>query len=561
MNEFIFGRMAAPENRLEIVQQQNQGVRHEFRLEPPAPTADDEPIVTVIVGLPQPTDKIVCQIQLPEQRQIELDPSGSEWDLANWCYIQIWQGALPSYPDGTLVRYVIEAQMDGGECIAADDGAIFSYIVGQSDPPNWAAEAIIYQIFPDRFDPGEDREWHSVGSLSDIHGGTLRGIIERLDYVAELGFNCIWLNPFFPDTTHHGYHATDYFSVNPRLGDMDDIRELVEKAHSKGIRMILDFVANHWSSQHPTFVEAQSNPDSEYVGWYHWDNYPNEYRTFFGVKELPQINLMHPGARAYMLQAAEFWLKEVGFDGYRLDYAIGVPMDFWTDFRQTVKRANPDAWIFGESVDQPSTQRQFLGRFDGSLDFLLLQAMRDTFAFETMNVAQFANFLDLHEAFFPSSFSRPSFLDNHDMNRFLWLVQGDVRKLKLAALCQFTLGGLPIVYYGTEVGLSQERDVHHTETGFNVMEESRLPMLWGDEQNSELRSYYRWLIQLRKSHPAIWRGTRRTVLAEGDRGLLAYKQEDDQDSLLVVLNLSDDSQSWMVENRPVELEPWSGQVF
>ena len=219
---------------------------------------------------------------------------------------------LAAAADGTLVRYQILAYpADGGEPIPADDGATFSYLVGDPAQPEWAREAIVYQVFPDRFYPGNGRAWNQTNDLNDIYGGTLRGIIEKLDYIADLGFNAIWLNPFFPDDTHHGYHATDYFAVNPRLGTLDDIRELVAAAHERGIRLLLDFVANHWSSEHATFRAAQADRNSEYHDWYTWYDWPHEYKTFFGVKELPQINLEHRPAREHMLKAARYWLAEL----------------------------------------------------------------------------------------------------------------------------------------------------------------------------------------------------------------------------------------------------------
>jgi glycosidase len=151
--------------------------------------------------------------------------------------------------------------------------------------------------------------------------------------------------------------------------------------------------------------------------------------------------------------------------------------DFWADFRQVTRRVRPDCWTFGEVVEPPAAQIKFAGGLDGCLDFNLMEAFRSSFAYGEWNAERFMSFLSRHEAFFPEDFSRPSFLDNHDMNRFLWAANGDFRRLILAALCQFTLSAPPVIYYGTEVGLSQERDVR--QGGYGLPEESRLPMLWG----------------------------------------------------------------------------------
>jgi cyclomaltodextrinase / maltogenic alpha-amylase / neopullulanase len=561
MNEFIFGSLATLEQRVAATMRRQSGVWHDNWLEPRAPAAGQAPWLKLRIAVGVPVDRVVCAFSEPEPLTLELQPGPVGWDLLSWSYYQVWQRELPAQPAGTLVRYQLFAYPAGSQDpIPADEGATFSYRVGTAAPPAWSRKAVIYQVFPDRFHPGCGRQWLPASSLSDVHGGTLAGIYEHLDYIAELGFNCIWLNPFFPDDTHHGYHATDYFSVNPRLGSAADLRRLVDGAHERGIRLLLDFVANHWSNQHATFVEAQQDPDSDYVNWYRWRQYPDDYETFFGVRELPQVNVDYPPARAYLLDAARYWLTEFGFDGYRLDYALGPSHDFWTDFRAAVKQANPDAWIFGEVVESPSTQLSYEGRLDGCLDFLLLQALRDTFAFGSMPVSAFDNFLHLHEHFFPAHFSRPSFLDNHDMNRFLWLAGNDKRKLKLAALCQFTLSGPPVVYYGTEVGLSQARDIAWPD-GRHIMEESRAPMLWGEAQDADLRDYYRWLVHFRRRHPVLWRGCRETVHLDDEAGTYCYLRADENESLLVSLNLSDATRSVSVRGHSVTLAPWSGEVL
>lgn len=560
MNEFIFGSLATTEKRVKYAQERLTGVWHDSQLEPRVPLAGESPRIRVTVALTESVERVVCALHEPEQAEIELAQTGVEWDLLNWRYYGVWEGRLPARPEGTLVRYKIYAYpTHSREPVAADQDATFAYLVSRPEAPDWASQAVIYQIFPDRFHPGQGRDWRQAATLRDIHGGTIRGIIEQLDYVADLGFNCIWLNPFFPDDTHHGYHATDYFNVNPRLGSNEDIKELVEEAHRRGIRLLLDFVANHWGRRHPTFQEAQADKESDYYHWYHWREWPHDYRTFFDVRELPQINLDYRPARRYMFKAARHWLAEVGFDGFRLDYALGPSLDFWTEFRAEVKEARPDAWLFGEVVETPATQLKYLGRLDGCLDFILMQALRDTFAFNSMNLTQFDNFLGLHEAYFPDYFSRPSFLDNHDMNRFLWLAGDDKRKLKLAALCQFTLSGPPIVYYGSEVGLSQEGNMVRPD-GSHRMEECRRPMLWGEEQDRELRAYYRWLIELRHRHPVLHHGRRQTVYLDSEAGLYAYLRQDAAESLLVALNASDQPQQIKIEQQSLSLSPWSGEV-
>ncbi|MEZ4517430.1 MAG: alpha-amylase family glycosyl hydrolase [Chloroflexota bacterium] len=565
MAEALFGRMANPNTRASAARQRVQGIQHHRRLTPGSPAPGESPRITVTVGPGIPVDDMVCIITEPEVVVMPMVKARPEWDLLSWGYVGEWVVNLPPFTAGSIVRYQIRAtDRDSGDYLWADDGETYSYIVGDSGPPAWAQPAIIYQVFPDRFHPGQGREWNATKHLSDIYGGTLRGVIDHLDYIANLGFTVIWLNPFFPDATHHGYHATDYFTVNPRLGTMDDVRELVDKAHARGVRLLLDFVGNHWGSNHPTFQDALTNPDSPYKDWYFWRSYPDDYVAYFDVSDLPKVNVDHPAARDYLLRSVAFWLGDVGFDGLRLDHADGPSTDFWTDVRAVARSVRPDAWMFGEVVRPPDQQLAYSGLFDGTLDFVLGQALRNTFGAGTMTLAEFDALLERHEAFFPSTFNRPSFLDNHDMDRFLLLAGGDKRKLKLAALCQFTLGGPPIVYNGTEVGVEQTISMH--EPGSQGMEECRQPMLWGDDQDDDLYAYFYYLIQLRRAHPVLWRGQRRTVFLDSSKGVYVYLREDNTERMLVGLNLSEKQRDVAIFDDATgithffQLPPWSGDI-
>ena len=187
-----------------------------------------------------------------------------------------------------------------------------------------------------------------------------------------------------------------------------------------------------------------------------------------------------------------------------------------------MREVDPESITLGEVVETPQLQRSYTGRMDGCLDFLLLQAMRGFFSFRTMTPSAFDAFLQRHLAYFHDDFVLPSFLDNHDMNRFLWTVQGDTRRLRLAALCQFTLPGPPIVYYGSEVGMNQRRDVRYPD-GSGKPEESRFPMPWNpEEQDHELLAFFRALIHLRRSAGDDWRAPHRSLIVDDELGLYAY---------------------------------------
>lgn len=564
MDDTIFGPMSRFDHRAAEAAAQRRGLRHDHRRSPRAPQPGDYPIITVTAAFDHAITEVAVVLTEPESRIIPLRRKGTEWDALNAVYLEVWQGALPPQAAGTIVRYQIRATTGTGEQQWADEGATFSYLVGYQGPPAWAADAIVYQIFPDRFYPGDGLDWKPVNNLSDIYGGTLRGIIQKLDYIADLGFNTIWINPFFPDKTHHGYHATDHFSVNPRMGTLDDARELVDECHRRGIRLLLDFVANHWGSEHPTFQEALADRNSPYHDWYFWREWPQDYVAYFDVQDLPQVNVDHPAVRAYFAAVLRFWLGEIGFDGLRLDYANGPSHDFWVDMRTTAAAIKPDVWIFAEVVRPPDELLTYEGIFDGCLDFLLGQALRHTFGTGEMDVAAFDAFLGRHEAYFPAMLGRPAFLDNHDQDRFLKVCNGDKRRLKLAALCLFTLGNPPIVYNGTEVGVGQGRRIHEPDS--QGMEECRQPMVWDERQDKELLDYFRSLIALRKNHAALRHGRRRTLHVDAAAGTYVYAREDGREAILVALNTSEEPRQIRVEDARLgiidsfDLPPMSGDV-
>ncbi|MGQ9612976.1 alpha-amylase family glycosyl hydrolase [Chloroflexus sp.] len=582
--DFIFGTMATDSRRLGYVRAELAGISHRYRMEPLAPQPGEPVRLFVTLGPSIVADQ-VCVYYTTDGSE----PSGergrpapgsyvahgqrlsSHWDTLLWGYAEEWAIDLPPQPADTVVRYRIEAWLREGNSslwysevigATAGDGSVVgqpgpgdhylhemgyefnltffrrprtcAYRVGDEGVPGWLDDALIYHVFIDRFHPGPGRQFANPPTPMGIYGGTLAGVTGNLDYIASLGTTTIWLSPLFPSPSHHGYDATDYYSVEPRLGTMADLQTLIAAAHDRGMRVIFDYTANHFSNRHPIFQRAISDPRSPERDWFIFTRYPDRYVSFFGVAELPQLDLDHPPARQFMIDAARYWLEQ-GVDGYRLDYTIGPSHDFWTLFRTAMRAVRPDCVLIGEAVDTAEVLRSYVGRLDGCLDFLLLQAIRRFFAFDEMRASRFAVFLNRHLNYFPPGFSLPTFLDNHDMNRFLWVVRGDTRRLRLAALCQYTLPHPPVLYYGTEVGLSQRLDVRHAD-GSGHPEESRLPMRWGDEQDQELLHFYRQLGALRRATTAVWRGKRTITHIDDQRGHLAYTCTAQDQTWLVVLN-------------------------
>jgi cyclomaltodextrinase len=585
MKDFIFGTLATEELRFKHVRSRRAGVSHSNRRDPRDPLPGQEVTLHLSAGPRHP-----CEEAWIYWTNDGSDPHGSrgtaingnssplelvnvEWDTVLWGYIRHFKGVIPGQAAGSVVRYNLTGVNLKGDEVAADEGTQYAFYVDNDPPPEWAKDALVYEIFVDRFNPGQGREWLTPQTPAGFYGGTLRGICEKLDYLNELGVNVLWLTPIFPSPSHHGYDATDLFEVEPRLGTKDDLRRLLDDAHQGGIRILLDLVPNHVSNLHPTFQSAVSDANSPYVKWYSFSHWPDQYKSFFDVPELPQLDLTEPAARRYVLDAAAYWL-DFGVDGYRVDYALGPAPAFWADFRRVTRQARPDCWTFGEVVEPPESQIMFEGGLDGCLDFNLLEAFRQAFAYGEWTADEFASYLVRHEAYFPESFSRPSFLDNHDMNRYLWAAGGDIRKLRLAAMCQFSLMGSPVIYYGTEVGLSQRRDVR--QDGMGLPEESRLPMLWEESQDRSLYAYYRRLIQLRHSWPELRLG--KVNILQADEDVVVYTKEHEK-KIIVALNLSEE-QRWVnthynvssvfvmtregdakVKNYGINLAPLSGVIF
>lgn len=541
MPNIIYGHQIDPDQRVAAHLADLQGIKHLARRAPLAPRPGEPIILTVTTSGPIPFAEIRCWYAADEglSSSLTLHPSSVAWDQPSWDYVRLWQGEIPGQPEGAILRYRLAGRVSGtdrwiyAENQSEDPSAAtdFAVYVGGSAPPAWSQRAIIYHIYLDRFYPGDGRAWNPAARLGNFFGGTLLGVLDQLDYLQDLGANTIWLSPLFASPTDHGYDATDLFTVEPRLGTNADLQTLLQQAHARDIRVLLDFVPNHWSNQHPTFVEAQRDPASPYRAWYLWRNWPDDYETFFDVQTMPKLNLRHGSpARAHLLDAARYWLEQ-GVDGYRLDHADGPAPDFWADFRRACQQTNPDCWLFGEVVKPPPVQRAFFGNLHGQLDFALARALRETFALCRWRLTQFDAFLAAHEAYFPPAFSRPAFLDNHDMNRFLFLAGDDKNRLKLAALVLFTLSGPPVLYYGTETGLSQEKSIHDG-LGFD---EARLPMRWGDEQDHALRDYFRTLAHLRRAHPVLLDGERQTLRADPE-GVYAYARGTGPEAVLIALN-------------------------
>ncbi len=535
MQDIIFGTYSTDDLKLIHHRALHQGLQHRHALSPADPVPGEPVTLSVWAGTDTAFDHVACyyttgaaapqgdhgtsaSAAVVPFRQVEVT-----WDTVNWGYLARWEAVLPAQPAGTLVQYRIGGWREGGPesfanfpdaqetvesatgayfhnqpfeppPVSPSSGTVFAYSVDTTAPPAWARDAIIYQILVDRFYPGDGRDWAQTTVLNQPMGGTLWGVRDKLGYIADLGVNCLWLSPSWISYSVHGYDVIDFTRTAEVLGGDAGLRALIDAAHQRGIRVLLDLPCNHVSHQSPHFLAAHSDPTHEYRGWFTFDETAIGYKSYFNVPTMPVVNLANPAARDWMLGVASYWLREFDVDGYRLDYASGPGPDFWTHFNAACKAARPDSFCFGEIVDTPENLRSYIGRLDGALDFYAEELLRQTFALKTRSVDDFERAIARHQRYFPPDFLMPTFLDNHDINRFLYLANGDKDALRAALKRQFSLPNPPILYYGTEVGLNHPRG-----TDVAGLEAGRVEMPWDERQDRRLLADVAAIIHARRA--------------------------------------------------------------
>lgn len=398
--------------------------------------------------------------------------------------------------------------------------------------PEWTKDAIVYNIFPDSFADGKRK---SSGNSKVGLGGTLRGIAENLDYIASMGFNCIYMNPIFKAESYHRYDTLDYYEIDPQMGTKDDLKAMVQKAHSMGIRVILDGVFNHVSSSHDMFRDVlQRGRDSEYYTCFYQlpenpripesGEYP-EYTCFSYVSNMPKTNTANPHLRQYFCDVGTYWIKEFDIDGWRLDVANELDDGFLRAFRTAVKAAKPDALIVGEVWENAA---HYLNgdMLDSAMNYDFRRYCRRFFAEKTVSAEVFdTNISTLLLRYRENAlYAQLNLLDSHDVSRYLTLCGENTDKMELSVLLQMTFPGMPCVFYGDEKGLCGT-----TES------EYRQAMAW--EKKHPLEDTYRSLIALRKEHPALRYGNFRTIYASGKA--YSYSRAWNDKRITVTMNLGD----------------------
>jgi len=429
--------------------------------------------------------------------------------------------------------------------------------------PDWVRDAVFYQIFPDRFAKSERvpkasnlQPWGAPPTGHAYQGGDLLGVVERLDYLADLGINAIYFNPIFRSGSNHRYHTHDYYQVDPMLGGNAALRELLDAAHARGIRVVLDGVFNHASRGFFQFHDILENgPDSAYLDWFHVEEWPlhpygggkANYGAWWGNRALPKFNTDTPAVRRFLWDVARYWI-DFGIDGWRLDVPQEIDDDeFWREFRRVVKAANPDAYIVGEIWGE--AERWLQGdQYDAVMNYGVARAALGLFAAETLDREYrpggfkltplrgraFSHQIERLLALYPEAITQVqlNLLDSHDTARFVNQAGGDREALRLSLLLLMVLPGAPCIYYGTEVGMTGGPDP-----------DCRRAFPWHDEAawDRDLLDFTRRAIALRKAHPALRRGRYETLYAHED--VVIFGRQVEGDAVVIAFNAGRETQN------------------
>lgn len=450
----------------------------------------------------------------------------------------------------------------------------------QIQTPNWVKHAVFYQIFPDRFAIGKQprkgllnnpnwEDWNAPPTLQGYKGGDLWGVMEQLDYLQDLGINAIYFTPIFQSACNHRYHTHDYYQVDPILGGNSAFKELLEAAHARDIKVVLDGVFNHSSRGFFFFNDILENgPHSPWLNWFKIENWPlapytgdspANYEGWVGNRALPVFNHDNPEVREYIMEIAEYWIK-FGIDGWRLDvpFEIKTP-GFWQEFRERVKAINSEAYIVGEVWEDA---RQWLdgSQFDGVMNYLFTvptiaftagdRVVREYVEhpsyqpYPALSAAEYGEKIQELLQLYPweIQLTQLNLLDSHDTARLLTIADGDKKSVELATLLLLTFPGAPSIYYGDEVGNPGGLDPD-SRRGFPLEEN------W----DKEIFKTHRELIALRNSYPCLRIGEYKLLFAEGE--LYVFARVLEQEEVVVAVNVSTASATADIDITDLQSQP------
>ena len=434
--------------------------------------------------------------------------------------------------------------------------------MSEPETPEWARDAIFYQIFPDRFarslsvpKPSNLDDWGAPPTWHAYQGGDLIGVVERLDYLKDLGVNAIYFTPIFQSASNHRYHTHDYEKVDPMLGGNDALRRLIDAAHAKGIRVVLDGVFNHASRGFFQFHDILENgAESAYLDWFGVSGFPlnaydrekaPSYKAWWGLPALPKFNTDTPAVREFLWNIGRKWV-EFGVDGWRLDVPNEIDDDgFWQEFRRRVRAINPEAYIVGEVWTESPRWLNHGDMWDAVMNYPFTRACLAFFVGPTIDeeilrttslfpvgpgdALTFRSRIERLIGLYPWSVTSVmlNLLGSHDMARLLSVSRGDRSAVRLATLFQMTYPGAPSIYYGDEVGLEGAHDPDNRRA---------FPWHRTDSWDNDLLHEFQRLIALRHEHASLRRGTY-TILHAGD-DVFVHARQSPEETIVVAFNVS-----------------------
>ncbi len=418
--------------------------------------------------------------------------------------------------------------------------------------PSWVQNTVWYQVTLGSYSNSGDE-------CVDYWAGNVEGMIKKLDYIKEMGFTGIYFNPIFQSDSWHKYDIGDYYKIDESYGTNEQFKEFVDKAHSLGIKVVLDAVFNHAGDSHPFWKDVmEKGTESPYYDYFYIDGEkPYEYcgdpfdavnvresinyKTFGYSHTMPKWKASNEKVREHLIGSAVYWIKEYNIDGWRCDVSNEVSHDFWRQFRKEVKKANAEAYILGENWDDASAWLKG-DQYDGVMHYELAypiwkyigKSSHDKQKIGVVKATTFKEEMTKALTMYPKHVTRNMFtlISSHDINRVKDFCSGNMKKVELMYIVMFTYAGSPCVYYGDEVGMEGKAL------------DNRTPMVWNEEkQDKNIQTFIKKIVQLRKNHSSFKAIDVNWLLVDDDKDVVIYEKvsEVDDEKVIVILNNNDDN--------------------
>ena len=452
--------------------------------------------------------------------------------------------------------------------------------------PSWYKEGIMYNIFVDRFNNGNRNKKPSnpkpnsfiYGNWSDIpmyikdkdgeiirwdfYGGNLKGIIDKLPYLSKIGVTILYLNPIFESSSNHKYNTGDYKKIDPMFGDEEILKELIDKASKRGINIILDGVFSHTGADSKYFnkfgnydeVGAYQSEDSKYRPWYNFEGSKDNYKCWWGVKDLPNVNELNESYMDYIIYDVDSVINKwtgMGIKGWRLDVADELPTKFIKELRKELKNNDSDSVLIGEVWEDASNKISYGERrnyFVGDqLDSVMAYPFRNnivSFLKGQITSNQLRNkFMTLKENYPKESFkSNLNIISSHDITRIKTELNYDNEMVKLAVATQMTFEGIPYIYYGDEAGLSGGTDPDNRRT-----------YPWKNE-DEDMIEFYKDSINTRKQYNVLTNGDTDFIINNDDDIFSYIRFNDNGEKILILINRSNEEKNINIDLEENTLE-------